>query len=66
MDLGQMGTRTNGSQTNEGWANKWGLGANWHLGKMNTWGKWISGEMGIWGKYILGELGTEGNGHWSK
>ena len=63
--LGQMGTggkwahghRAHGKKAlgANGQRNKWRLGANWLLGKINIWVKWAPGEMG-----------TRANGHFGK
>ena len=58
----QMGTWAHGHRAHgkkalgaNGQRNKWGLGANWLLGKINIWVKWAPGEMG-----------TRANGHFGK
>ena len=60
--LRQIGTGAHGHRANgkkalgaNGHQNKWGLGANWLLRKINIWVKWAPGE-----------IGTRANGHLGK
>ena len=65
MGTGAHGHRANGKKAlgANGHRNKWGLGANWLLGKINIWVKSAPGEIGprtnghlgkmdIWGKEV--------------